>query len=243
MFEQSLVVDTGQGRKGWTFAASMAGELLAVTALMLLPLLYTQALPIVQAVAVRLPAPPLPPAPAPERPASTVRPRQETPRIFTGVEAPRRIPDRVAMLIDQPAAPMPPGASPGVPGGIGEAMPPALAIPIPAPPKPVAESKAPAAPRKPLVVGGNVQEAKLLKRVIPAYPALARAARISGTVKLVGVIAADGTIQQLQVVSGHPLLVRAALEAVRQWVYRPTLLNGAPVEVIAPIDVVFTLAQ
>ncbi|HLJ18216.1 MAG TPA: energy transducer TonB [Bryobacteraceae bacterium] len=72
---------------------------------------------------------------------------------------------------------------------------------------------------------------------------MARAARISGIVKLVGVIAKDDTIQQLQVVSGHPLLVRAALDAVRLWVYRPTLLNGAAVEVIAPIEVVFTLGE
>jgi protein TonB len=57
------------------------------------------------------------------------------------------------------------------------------------------------------------------------------------------VIAKDGTIRQLQVISGHPLLANAALEAVRQWVYRPTILNGEPVEVIAPIDVVFTLGQ
>lgn len=61
--------------------------------------------------------------------------------------------------------------------------------------------------------------------------------------RLVGVIAADGTIQQLQVIEGHPLLVKAAVDAVKQWIYRPTMLNGDPVEVIAPIDVNFTLAQ
>ncbi len=86
-----------------------------------------------------------------------------------------------------------------------------------------------------------MQEAKLLRRVIPSYPPLARQARISGTVQLVGVIARDGTIEDLRVVSGHPLLVKAALDAVRQWVYKPTLLNGEPVEVICPIDVHFTL--
>ncbi len=58
---------------------------------------------------------------------------------------------------------------------------------------------------------------------------------------LEGVVSKDGTIRNLQVLSGHPLLVPAALDAVRQWVYRPTLLNSVPVEVIAPIDVVFTL--
>lgn len=84
--------------------------------------------------------------------------------------------------------------------------------------------------------------AKLVKRVIPEYPSLAKTARVSGVVHLIGVIAKDGTIQHLQLISGHPILARAAMEAVRQWVYQPTLLNGQPVEVIAPIDVNFTLS-
>lgn len=86
-------------------------------------------------------------------------------------------------------------------------------------------------------------EARLIKKVIPVYPPLARQARVSGTVHLIGVVAKDGTIQQLQVVSGNPLLVGAALDAVRQWVYRPTVLNNEVVEVIAPIDVIFILSQ
>jgi periplasmic protein TonB len=92
-------------------------------------------------------------------------------------------------------------------------------------------------------LGGDVQAAKIIRRVMPVYPQLARAARVQGTVQLVGMIAKDGTIVKLQVISGHPLLIAAAVEAVRQWVYRPTLLNGEPVEVIAPIEVHFTLAQ
>lgn len=111
-----------------------------------------------------------------------------------------------------------------------------------APPKPTAKP-AEVAPGKPIQVGGGVQAAKLLKKVVPGYPQLARQARISGTVRLVGVIGKDGAIQNLQLLSGHPLLTQAAIEAVRQWIYRPTLLNGQPVEVIAPIDVVFTLSQ
>ena len=92
-----------------------------------------------------------------------------------------------------------------------------------------------------MAVGGHVQEAKLLHRVVPIYPPLARAARVSGVVRLVGVIAPDGTVRNLHVVSGHPLLVAAALAAVRQWVYRPTVLNGKPVEVLCPIEVRFNL--
>jgi protein TonB len=95
----------------------------------------------------------------------------------------------------------------------------------------------------PVIVGGAVQSAKLLKQIVPAYPPTARQLRISGIVHLLGSIAKDGTIQRLQVLSGHPLLRQAALEAVSQWIYRPTVLNGQPVEVEAPIDVIFTLSQ
>jgi len=85
--------------------------------------------------------------------------------------------------------------------------------------------------------------AKLVKQVIPVYPPMARSARISGVVHLVGIIAKDGTIRNLQLIAGHPLLSRAALDAVSQWIYKPTLLSGEPVEVICPIDVTFTLGQ
>jgi protein TonB len=109
----------------------------------------------------------------------------------------------------------------------------------PTPPASLAESHQRAGPIR---VGGDVQMAKLLRKVIPVYPPLARSARIAGVVHLLGTIAKDGSIQNLQLVSGHPLLARAAIEAVQQWVYKPTSLNGNPVEVIAPIEVDFTLA-
>jgi protein TonB len=92
-------------------------------------------------------------------------------------------------------------------------------------------------------LGGVVLEGKLVRKVMPVYPALARAARISGVVRLVGIVGTDGNIRKLDVVSGHPLLVDAAIGAVRQWGYRPTMLNGVPVEVVAPIDVTFRLGQ
>ena len=83
----------------------------------------------------------------------------------------------------------------------------------------------------------------MIKKVTPTYPPLAKQARIQGTVRFNAVIGKDGTIQNLTVVSGHPLLVPAATDAVKQWVYKPTLLNGEPVEVITQIDVNFTLSQ
>ena len=116
-------------------------------------------------------------------------------------------------------------------------------IAIASPSREIAPPAAAKAQEKLHPVGGDVQAAKLVKKIVPQYPPLARAARVSGTVHLLGIISKDGTIEQLQVVSGNPLLIEAAVNAVRQWIYRPTLLNGVAVEVIAPIDVIFTLSQ
>src|SRR5207253_2130434 len=95
----------------------------------------------------------------------------------------------------------------------------------------------------PLRVGGNVQAARIVNRVQPVYPPLARQTRISGTVRLHAIIGKDGAITSLEVMSGHPLLQQAALDAVRQWRYQPTLLNGEPVDVDTTIDVIFSLNQ
>jgi len=92
-------------------------------------------------------------------------------------------------------------------------------------------------------VGGQVQAANLINKVTPQYPPLAKQARVQGTVRFQAVIGKDGSIQNLQLVTGHPLLVPAATEAVKQWRYKPTLLNGEPVEVVTQIDVNFTLSQ
>jgi TonB family protein len=88
-------------------------------------------------------------------------------------------------------------------------------------------------------VGTNVQAAKLTEKPEPIYPDQARQARIQGVVRLNAMIAADGTVENLQLVSGHPLLVSAATDAVRRYRYQPTLLNGTPVKVVTQIDVPF----
>jgi len=92
-------------------------------------------------------------------------------------------------------------------------------------------------------VDGQVQAANLVSKVNPLYPPLAKQARIQGVVHLTAIIGTDGAVRNLQVISGHPLLVPPALEAVRQWTYQPTLQNGKPVEVVTTIDVNFTLAE
>jgi TonB family protein len=100
----------------------------------------------------------------------------------------------------------------------------------------------PAAPRPMrLRVGGNVQRAKIITRVQPEYPEEARRNRIQGTVRLHLTLQKDGTVEQLEVVSGHPLLQQSALDAARQWRYQPTLLNGLPVEIDTTVDVIYTL--
>lgn len=93
----------------------------------------------------------------------------------------------------------------------------------------------------PIRVGGNVQAARIINRVQPEYPERARRNGITGTVRLHVIVGKDGAIKQLEVVSGHPLLQQAALDAVRQWRYQPTLLNGEPVEVDTTIDIIFSL--
>jgi protein TonB len=131
------------------------------------------------------------------------------------------------------------GSAPGPIGGdlIGVAVPQVT----PPPPKPPAKKEEPVVSR--LAVGGNVLAAQILNRVQPVYPPLARQARIDGVVQLHGVISREGRIVSLRVISGHPLLTKAALDAVSQWTYKPTFLNGQPIEVEAPIEVRFVLSR
>jgi protein TonB len=88
-----------------------------------------------------------------------------------------------------------------------------------------------------------MMEGSLIHRVDPIYPSLARAARIQGTVILAAVIGRDGSVQHLQIMTGHPLLTAAAIDAVRQWRYRPYLLNGEAIEVDTQVTVNFILAR
>jgi protein TonB len=126
-----------------------------------------------------------------------------------------------------------PGAG-GVLGGIVGGLPAAAPPPKPPPPPP-------AKPAGPTRVGGNVVAANLINPVRPVYPPLAKMARQQGTVKFEAMISKEGTIEELKFISGPPLLVQAATDAVKQWRYRPTILNGEPVEVQTTIDVNFTL--
>jgi protein TonB len=165
--------------------------------------------------------------------------------------APKSVPKEIATIREEelpPASSGVGGVVGGVPGGVAGGTPGGVlggiigsvpsALPPPPPPPVKVEQKL-----KRITIGGNVQQAKLVRQPRPVYPPLAKQARISGVVHLAAVISRDGTIQDLKVISGHPLLIPSALEAVKQWVYQPTLLNGEPVEVSTQIDVNFTLSQ
>jgi len=111
---------------------------------------------------------------------------------------------------------------------------------LPPPPKPAEPEPAVIPNDQPIRVSEGIQQGNVIRRTVPSYPPLALQARVQGVVVLEAVINKEGTIDSLRVVSGHPLLTRAAVEAVQQWTYRPTLLNGEPVAVVTTITVNFS---
>jgi len=200
-------------------------------------------------------APPPPPPPPAEPPAAVVPHRVKTeirPVSPEAVVMPAVIPKEIAKIIDVPPPPstaviggvpggMPGAVAGGVLGGIlsnaTASIPPAVAPPPPPPPPP---PKATAT--GPVRVGGSVREPKPIKMVPPVYPVLASRARVSGTVVLEATLTAQGTVSEIRVISGHPLLIQAAIDCVKQWQYEPTLLNGVPVPVILTARVTFSRA-
>ncbi len=257
MFEDAMMWETRRATRSWTYMAGMSIQASLIGLAILIPLVKPDALPrahwqpswFMPLVPVGPPSDP----PRAER-SSGAAARTAVPFSSDRIVEPAGVPDRVTNIVDQVEGPpaLDPnstrvGFGPGSPDGVfGAWGRPDRAVVPPPPverPAPVKAAEPPAVEIQRIRLGGNVVEGKLLRRILPPYPALARAARISGVVRLMGVIGTDGVIRKLDVVSGHPLLVEAAVNAVRQWVYRPTMLNGAPVEVIAPIDVTFLLNQ
>lgn len=208
-------------------------------------------------IALTAPAPPLPPPPpAPVRvPASASRTAvTRSVRFFSPVlQAPAAIPVHALEATafgDAPpqldwgagvAGGIPGGVPGGIPGGTIAALPPAIAPPAPKPEPKHSEPPAEAAQPTRIHVDSEIQEAKLLNMVQPAYPEMAKRARIQGNVHLNAVIDPQGRITELKVISGNPLLVEAARNAVARWRYSPTYLHGQAVEVITDIFVVFHL--
>ena len=246
MFDQ--IVGEKTARKPFALAVSVSGQVLLLGLAILFPLLHTQAVTSPRLTQVVPPLRPWGPQHHTQpKPSTGVTPAKPGLRIFSDrtLLQPARIPSTVAMIDDAPNVESIPGseAFSGTPDGVFGVLQTQVALPPkPAPPQPTPAKAAPAAAPR-LKIGGMVQAAKILRQVTPLYPLLAKQARISGEVRLEAVISRGGTVESLQVLSGHPLLVNAAIEAVSQWLYRPTLLNGEPVEVLTQIEVHFKLGE
>ena len=223
-------------RRRWTTLTSFGLQALVTGLLLLLPLLRPMGLPTFR----QLTAPislgqPLGEPPTRVRIGGTTGAPSVSPVIF--LRQPSSIPRGLPPISDDgppsigwPAPSNPGGSGPGGPAGVLNSLGTGAILPVP--PKPAAVA--------PIRVS-SISEGNLTRKVQPAYPSLARSARIQGMVVLQAVISKEGTIENLKVLTGHPMLVSAAVYAVRQWRYRPYILNHEPVEVETQITVNFSL--
>jgi periplasmic protein TonB len=250
MFE----IATHKTGRPWIVALAMLGESLVIAILVSMPLMRVQEVrtPDLASRIILLAPPPSPPPPPLPVVARQVRPKIVVRKFDPAKLTAPTIANEIAPTL--PQAPEIAGVSAGVPGGVPGGIPGGVLGGVPGgvlggilnsvpsvvslPPLPAAEPSEPAPPSR-IRIGGNVQASLLLYQVTPLYPKLAAHAHIGGTVRLKAVIGCDGKVKELTLISGHPLLVPAAEEAVKQWIYRPTLLNGLPYEVDTEIDVNF----
>jgi periplasmic protein TonB len=241
MFNQLIESSTEsqKTRRPFTLVLALAIHLVLIWALLLIPMVSPETLS-AQLPRLILLAPPPPLGTS----APTPRAGKPSPVVVREhiLQSPSQIPNTVEIINPlgqdlfqnwpiSPSTGFPLGLPHGSDSVIGD--PPGLASPRLQPPS------IPHAPpvTHPVRIGGEVQQANLISQLKPQYPALAKQARIQGAVVLEAVISRSGTIVNLKVISGHPLLIQGALEAVRQWRYKPTLLNNEPVEVLTTITV------
>jgi protein TonB len=222
--------------RGWTTFASFTFQALALSLLLLIPLFSIQGPPRLEWFQEVLAPPPAPAPPAPVH--ERVTHPSNSNMSGNHVIQPASIPDTIA-VVHETSAPDTPNIDegPGVPGGTGtsrngvmNSLGPAVEV---APP-------AHTAPTKPVRIS-HWSEGNLVYRVKPVYPPIAVSARIQGQVQLRAIISKTGTIENLVVENGPPMLIRSAIEAVKQWRYRPYILNDEPIEVETEITVNFTL--
>jgi protein TonB len=237
MFEDSLVESQDRIRTSsrWFAIGSFFAQAAMVLLLILYPLFHPLGLPR-QSIERLLIAPPPPHAPAPIEvhhatvPAST----HSLPSLQAQLQAPTTIPTHIA---NDPFD-TPPPSFVGIPGGDTTGVP--GGIPL-GPAAPAVVTAKPPAPRRPISISSGVATGQLISPIRPIYSAIAKAARIQGTVVIEATISRQGTIENLQVTEGPPMLRQAAIEAVAAARYRPFLLNGEPVEVQTSIHVIFSL--
>jgi periplasmic protein TonB len=236
MFEHSLMESgkTNPARsKYWPFVSLLVNGT-GMIALITWPLLHPEALPR-QMIATLMVAPSPPPLPPRTAPAPKVQTRSEI--VNAGLQAPSRIPKQINTVMESATPPslqatgMDDSGSPSGIGNILDSTGTGTALVV----KQV--------PAKPLPIASRLMAGNLLSRTLPQYPAISRAAHIQGVVVLQATISKTGSIKNLRVISGPPMLRQAALDAVQTWRYRPYLLNGDPVEVETTINVVFNLGE
>lgn len=226
-------------RRSWMTVSSFGLQALVVGLLLLLPLWKTVGVPTSRTLSTPISlgrTTAEPPQAAQASPASATRSNFQAGRFMQ----PSRIPTAISMTAEEPSPP----AAVGVGTGVEGVRLPGSSIGLPAAlfngSRPVLPTAA--APMARTFRTSNMLEGSLIRRVQPIYPSLARSARIQGSVVLFAVISKAGAIDNLRVLSGHPMLVPAAIEAVRQWRYRPYILNSEPIEVETQITVNFLLS-
>ncbi|MGZ4828543.1 MAG: energy transducer TonB [Candidatus Angelobacter sp.] len=237
MFEDSLMESGGRIKTNqkWTGLISTLIQLGLVGFLVLLPLIFTEALPKGQLTTWLVAPPPPPPPPPPAAPQIQQHVQKVSEIVDGSLRTPSKIPKKVQMIQQEEA----PQQSSGVVGGVVGGVPGGSAggviggiIGSAAPPPKVAT------PQK-LRVSSGVADGLKIHDVTPAYPQMARIAHIQGDVLLQATISKSGVIENLRAVQGHPILIQAAMDAVKQWKYKPYILNGEPVEVETTIKVQF----
>ena len=236
MFDELVVsghtTEMAHTHKPWSVGVSVIVQSAILGTILLIPLIYTQTLPSTM-INTFLVAPP-PPAPPPPPQQAVVKQVQTKTFAVNRMVAPTVIPKQVEIAKDEAPPSMVTSDTAGVPGGTGDVLG-GIGTGVAPPPPP------PAATPNRIKVGGDVQSASLVKQVTPEYPGIAKSAHVSGTVTLRAIISKDGSIEKLEYVSGPPLLMSSAMSAVKEWRYRPTMLNGQPVEVDTTVQVVFSL--
>jgi periplasmic protein TonB len=248
MFADSIL-DFGQQKKRQSFATvtSFIFNCLAIGVMLAMPLVFTESLPKAQLLTFLVAPPPPPPPPPPAAEVQRVVRQIQTDMLNTGqLRTPSRIPQRVQMIREEDAPPPMPsvgGVVGGVPGGIpGGQLGGVIGGIVNATSNAAIPKFVPVTPQR-VRISQGVTKGLLIQKVEPQYPPLARSARVQGDVVLSAVIDTNGQITNLQLVSGHPMLVPAAIAAVKQWRYKPYLLNGQPVEVETTITVIFSLSS
>jgi len=249
MFADSLL-EFGQQNKRHALATttSFVFNCVAVGLMLIIPLVFTDTLPKAQLLTflVAPPPPPPPPPPAAAEVQKVVH-QIQTDLLNTGqLRTPSRIPQKIQMIKEDEAPPPMPasgGVVGGVPGGIPGGQLGGVIGGIVSSTSNLASVPKLMAPPQRIRISQGVTKGLLIHRVEPSYPPLARAARVQGEVILTAVISVNGEIENLQLVSGHPMLVPSAISAVKQWRYKPYLLNGEAVEVETTITVIFSLSS